>query len=88
MFIALQHQSLCAPAERYVLVAPSVYMPLLTERDRSEIWGYKYVAPTEQKTSIPMMTTFRAKPLYACAVIDFRRAFSSLFNAVAWSCSS
>ena len=40
----------------------SVYMPLLTERDRSGIWSYKHVAPPEQEPSILMMTTFRAKP--------------------------
>jgi hypothetical protein len=39
------------------------YIPLLTERDRSGILGYKHVAPLEQEPSIPMMTTFRAKPL-------------------------
>jgi hypothetical protein len=33
MFIALQKQYRCAPAERYVLSRPG-YIPLLTERDR------------------------------------------------------
>jgi hypothetical protein len=41
------------------------YIPLLTERERSGIWGYKHVAPPEQEPSIPMMTTFRAKPVQA-----------------------
>jgi hypothetical protein len=58
MFIALQNQYLCAPAERYVLWVRQSYIPLLKERDRSEIWGYKHVAPPEQEPSISMMTTF------------------------------
>ena len=47
MFIALRHQYLCAPAERYVLWRIR-YMPLL----RSEIdqdLTYKHVAPPEQE---------------------------------------
>ena len=48
MFIALPSHSFCAPAERHV-VWRSVYMPLLTERDRSGIWSYKHVAPPEQQ---------------------------------------
>jgi hypothetical protein len=55
MFIALQNHTVCAPAERYVLWRPG-YIPLLKERYRSGIWGYKHVAPPEQKPSIPMMT--------------------------------
>ena len=31
---------------------PFSYIPLLTERDRSGIWGYKHVAPPEQEPSI------------------------------------
>jgi hypothetical protein len=49
MFIALQQQYLCAPAERHVLWRVAVYMPLLTERDRLGIWGYKHIAPPEQE---------------------------------------
>ena len=30
-------------------LARSVNMPLLTERDSLEIWGYKHVAPPEQE---------------------------------------
>ena len=49
MFIALHHPMPCAPAERYVInTRSSFYIPLLTERYRSGIWGYKHVAPTEQ----------------------------------------
>jgi hypothetical protein len=62
MFIALQQQYLCAPAERHVLWRVAVYMPLLTERDRLGIWGYKHIAPPSKNPSIPMMTNFRAKP--------------------------
>jgi hypothetical protein len=49
MFIAFQLQCLCAPAERDVALGLSVYIPLLTERDGSGVWGYKHVAPPEQE---------------------------------------
>ena len=58
MFIVLQNQYLYAPAERHVL---PFYMPLLSERNRLGIWGYKHVAPPEQELLISMMTTIRAK---------------------------
>ena len=41
----------------------SVYMPLLTERERQECGSYKHVAPPEQEPSIPTTMTFRAKPV-------------------------
>ena len=40
---------------------PFSYIPLLTERERWGVWGYRHVAPPEQEPSITMMTTFRAK---------------------------
>ena len=42
----------------------SVYIPLLTERDRSGIRSYKHVAPPEQEPRHQLKMTFRAKPLY------------------------
>ena len=62
MFIALQHQYICAPAERHVLCAFRLHAAP-TERDRLGIWGYKHVAPPEQEPSKPMMITFEASCL-------------------------
>ena len=50
MFIALEHQHLCAPAERHVLLASSVLHAAPTERDRLGIWCYKHVAPNGART--------------------------------------
>jgi hypothetical protein len=50
--MALQHQYLPRSSGAPCAVMRSVYMPLLTERDISEIRGYKHVAPTEQEPSI------------------------------------
>ena len=41
----------------------SVYMPLLTERERQEFGSYKHVAPPEQEPSMPTTMTFHAKPV-------------------------
>jgi hypothetical protein len=62
MFIALQNHT-CALQRSAMCFGRPGYIPLLKERDRSESWGYKHVAPLEQEPSIPMMTTFRAKLL-------------------------
>ena len=59
MFIAIQHQYLCAPAERHVLWRVPLHAAP-NGADNLGIWCYKHVAPTEQEPSIPMMTTFRA----------------------------
>jgi hypothetical protein len=72
MFIALQNHT-CALQRALCALGGPDYIPLLKERDRSGIWGYKHVAPPEQETSIPMMITFRAKPL-----LTFRQG-SALF---------
>ena len=51
----------------------SVYMPLLTERERQEFGSYKHVAPPEQEPSIPTTMTFRAKPVEpVCTKVKFR----------------
>jgi hypothetical protein len=62
MFIALQNHTCALQRSAMCLVRPD-YIPLLKERDRSGIWGYKHVAPPEQEPSIAIMTTFRAKPV-------------------------
>jgi hypothetical protein len=72
MFIALQNHT-CALQRSAMCFGHLSYIPLLKERHRSGISGYKHVAPPEQEPSIPinmllepsipMMTTVRAKPL-------------------------
>jgi hypothetical protein len=57
MFIALQNQT-CALQRSAMCLGRPGYIPLLKERDRSGIWGYKHVAPPEQEPSIPMMAAF------------------------------
>ena len=58
MFIALQRQCVRSSGAPCAL-ASSGYMPLLTERVRLGIWGYKHVAPPEQEPSVPIMISFR-----------------------------
>ena len=57
MFIALQHRTFAL--QRSAMCFRSVYMPLLTERDRLGIWGYKHVAPPEQEPAIPTSKNLR-----------------------------
>ena len=49
MFIAEDHSDVSAPAERYVFLNDSTYIPLLTERGILEDPGYKHFTPPEQE---------------------------------------
>ena len=48
MFIALHHQYLCAPAERYVLWRVRLHAAP-DGAGYIDIWSYKHVAPPEQE---------------------------------------
>ena len=85
MFIALQNHT-CALQRSAMCLGRRGCIPLLKERDRSGIWGYKHVAPPEQEPSMPMMTSsskavsigVARKWFLACILA---RATLSAFNA-------
>jgi len=49
IFIAEQRYGYSAPAERHVVFASPNYIPLLTEREKLDVPGYKHFAPPERE---------------------------------------
>jgi hypothetical protein len=80
IFIALQNQT-CALQRSAMWFGRPSYIPLLKERDRSGIWGYKHVAPPEQDPRYldTMITTFgqSQSDTYACCKSLSKRARST-----------